>query len=451
LLNPATAVKQLEFAWSGLGIATGTPVDLEAAKTFYQKQLKEARVVKDQNATTWALASLGHILIRMKDFKDARRYVSESLELADELHDYAALGYVNNLLGDIAYGQGLMEDANLFYRRGWDAYARIGEEKGQAWSYTNIGNAAQAMGDFNTASQMYRKSIELIEKMDDPRALAWNKNLMGSVGWAIGSYEVALKTYEEALELYRLKDDMRGQAWTLDLMGNLKLAMHQDVEAERLYHQAHTMSGAEGTDPQGMAWYRYHMGAVYLFRKNVDEAKEEFTKALQIFEHLQDTLGQVASLTHLGEIACTQGKFKEAQSQLKHGVQLMLAGQSNPLLVDLLTSVAQLLKGQGEEKKAISLLMVALSHPTCRQQTKDRMVSLAKELQTDFTPSEVDKGFRWAKGADLEEMANGWLVSLGMGTEPKEKEKRIKTKKPQAKKTSVKAVKKAKPKTKRKK
>jgi len=445
LLNPATAVKQLEFAWSGLGIATGTPVDLEAAKTYYQKQLKEARVVKDQNATTWALASLGHILIRLKEFKEARRYVTESLEMADELSDYAALGYINNLLGDIAYAQGLMEDANLFYRRGWDAYARIGEEKGQAWSYTNIGNAAQIMGDFKTATQMYGKSIELIEKMNDPRALAWNKNLLGSVGWAVGNYGDAWKNYESALELYHSNNDLRGQAWTLDLMGNIKLAMKQDVEAERLYNQAHIMAGAEGTDPQGMAWHRYHMAVVYLYRKDVNEAKDEFNKALQIFEHLHDVLGQVAVLTHLGEIGCLQGKYKDAQNYLKNGVQLMLAGQSNPLLVDLLTSVAQLLKGQGEDKKAISLLMVALSHPTCRQQTKDRMVSLAKELQTDFTPSEVDKGFRWAKGADLEEMANGWLTSLGAGTAVKERVQKTKAKKP------VKTVKKAKPKTKRKK
>jgi len=437
LLNPAAAVKQLEFAWSGLGIATGTPVDYEEAKTFYQKELRDARLAKDQSAMAWAMGSLGHILIRLKNFKDARRYVSESLELAEELHDYAILGYVNNLLGDIAYAQGQMEDANLFYHRGWDAYAKIGEEKGLAWSFTNIGNAAQGLGDFNGAAQMYEKSIELIEKMNDPRALAWNKNLIGSIGWSVGNYSHALRTYQEALELYRSNKDIHGQAWTLDLMGNLKLAMKEDEEAEKLYRQAHALASSEGGDPQGMAWHRYHMGAVYLFRKNVDDAKDEFNKALQIFDALHDNLGQTAALTHLGEIACIQKNYLEAQDDLKRGVQLILAGQSNPLLVDILAGVAQFFKGQGEDKKAISLLMVALSHPTCRQQTKDRMVSLAMELETHFTPGEVDKGFRWAKGADLEEMAKGWLVSLGQVKPTKTQSKAVKPKK--IKKASAKA------------
>jgi tetratricopeptide (TPR) repeat protein len=279
--------------------------------------------------------------------------------------------------------------------------------------------------------------------MNDPRALAWNKKLIGSIGWSVGNYSHALRTYQEALELYRSNKDVHGEAWTLDMMGNLKLAMKEDEEAEKLYRQAHTLSFSEGGDPQGMAWHRYHMGAVYLFRKSVDDAKDEFAKALQIFDALHDNLGQTAALTHLGEIACIQKKYLVAQEYLKRGVELILTGQSNPLLVDILAGVAQLLKGQGEDKKAISLLMVALSHPTCRQQTKDRMVSLAMELETHFTPGEVDKGFRWAKGADLEEMAKGWLISLGQ----------VKPKQPKSKAAKPKKVKKAsaKAKTKRKK
>lgn len=412
MLNPAAAIKQLDFAWSGLGIATGTPVDYETAKVLYQKELRDARYVNDRSAMLWAQGSLGHILIRLKQFKSAQQYVSECLKAATEMNDYAAVGYANNLLGDIAFAQGKMEDANLFYRRGWDAYAKIGEEKGQAWSYTNIGNSAQGMGDFDTAAKMFGKSLELIERMNDPRALAWNKNLLGSVGWATGRYDEAWKNYQEALKLYQTSQDVRGQAWTLDLMGNLKLAMKNDEESEKLYRQARSLSSSLGDDPQGTAWHHYHMGAIYLFRGDLDDAKDEFDKALGVFEGLKDTLGQAATLTHLGEIACRKNKSKPALDYLKRDVELILSGKSNPLLVDALAGVAQLLKVQGEDKKAISLLMVALSNPTCRQQTKDRMVSIAQELETSFTPGEVDKGFRWAKGADLEEMAQGWLNSL---------------------------------------
>ena len=185
------------------------------------------------------------------------------------------------------------------------------------------------------------------------------------------------------------------------------------------------------------------MGAVYLFRASLDDAKDEFEKAYRIFEAQKDSLGQAATLTHLGEIACKKNKNQQAQEYLKQDVKLILSGKSSPLLVDALAGVAQLLQVQGEDKKAISLLMVALSNPTCRQQTKDRMVSIASELETSFTPGEVDKGFRWAKGADLEEMAQGWLNSLTLETVKKDAAHKSAKKKP--------AKKSVKPKSKRKK
>jgi tetratricopeptide (TPR) repeat protein len=202
--------------------------------------------------------------------------------------------------------------------------------------------------------------------------------------------------------------------------------MKDDEAAEKLYRQARNLSSALGTDPQGIAWHHYHLGAVYLFRGALDDARDEFEKALRFFDNLNDNLGQVATLTHLGEIACGQRKIKTALEYLKRGVELILSGKSNPLLVDMLAAVAQLLQAQGEDKKAISLLMVALSNPTCRQQTKDRMVSIANELETSFTPGEVDKGFRWAKGADLEEMAQSWLNSLKTTAVVKAPAKKIK-------------------------
>ncbi len=93
----------------------------------------------------------------------------------------------------------------------------------------------------------------------------------------------------------------------------------------------------------------------------------------------------------------------------------MVKTECKPLLADSLTGVAQLLKAKGDERKAIGLLMVTLSHPTCRQQTKDRMVALAMALQSSFSATEAHAGFEWAKSVSLEEMAAGWLNSSAKG------------------------------------
>jgi len=94
------------------------------------------------------------------------------------------------------------------------------------------------------------------------------------------------------------------------------------------------------------------------------------------------------------------------------------------LLTDALTGLAQLLKAKKEEKKAISLLMVALSHPTCRQQTKDRMVALILQLESNLSRQEVEGGFKWAKAVSLEEMATSWVSTVSPKTKAKNKKQK---------------------------
>ncbi len=433
MLNPAITIKPFEFYWSGLGVTPGTPADYRLARTFYQKELRDARSVDDRGGMIRALCGLGYVSLALRQFKEADGYAGESLKLAEALSDYVSTGYADNLLGDIAYAQAKMEDANLFYRRGWAAYARVGEKKGEAWSYTHIGNAARGLGDLDAALEMYGKSAGLIETMEEPSALVWNKNWMAMANGWTGRYREAFDIYREVFDLYRSRHDIRGQAWTLELLGNLKLAGGEDEEAEKIFRQARALFPDQGGDPQGAGWHHYHIGTVYLFRKNYEDAKDEFHKALTFFKPSNDALGQAAAFANLGEIACLQRKHPEAQENLKQGMELVLTGPGKELLPDLLTGLAQWFKNQGEDKKAFSLFIIALSHPACCHQTKDKLISLAAELEPGFTYDPDDKRLLWVKDTDLGEVAKSWLVSLGKKTSWKEKEnpisKRKKTKK----------------------
>jgi tetratricopeptide (TPR) repeat protein len=175
---------------------------------------------------------------------------------------------------------------------------------------------------------------------------------------------------------------------------------------------AYSLVESLGESLQVAGWNYYHMAAVDFFRGKLGPAREGFQEALQCFTRLKDGLGQVAALVHLGEIGCGQRNLGESEAYFQKAVQLVLPTECKPLLADALTGVAQLLKAKGDENKAVGILMVALSHPTCRQQTKDRMVALAMSLQSSFSPTEAHAGFEWAKAVSLEEMASGWLASF---------------------------------------
>ncbi len=190
------------------------------------------------------------------------------------------------------------------------------------------------------------------------------------------------------------------------------MAQGKDQEAEKCHLLAFSLVESLGPTLENKAWNNYHLGALALYRKDFAQARELFLGANDIFIRFQDELGQVAALIHLGEIACEKKEYPNAERYFQKAIQLVIPTQCKPLLADALTGVAQLMKGQGDHRKAIGLLMVALSHPTCRQQTKDRMISLSEALEARFSSRELEAGFPWAKSFSIEEMAAAWVSSV---------------------------------------
>lgn len=291
-------------------------------------------------------------------------------------------------------------------------YSQASDHAGLSPCLLKLGRSLELLGEYDKAQETYQGSLDLYLRLNDPKGIARAKSFLGDVAWAKGDYTAASKLLEEALLAFRQAGDKPGQAWVSDMMGNLCLAQGKHHEAEKFHRSAYAMALEVGDSPEGRAWNDYHLAAVELFRGQREVARAGFLKALQVFNELGDVLGEVAVCTHLGEIACDMRNPAEAQRHILQAIRLVLPTQCKPLLADALTSLVRLLKARGEESKAVGILMVVLSHPTCRQQTKDRMVSLSKALEANFSVKELEGGFAWAKEFTIEEMAQAWLKAL---------------------------------------
>ncbi len=335
----------------------------------------------------------------------------------------AKAAYFFHRKGDALFSSSRFKEAAVAFQKSLDAYQESGDSQGAALCFLRLGRSLEILGEYGKARQNYEESLRIFQESRDPQGMARSKAHLGNVGWATGDYEDASNFLWEALAFYQVGHDVAGEAWVRDLMGNLRLAMREDGKAERHYRSAYALAKELGDNLTLEAWNHYHLGTVALFREQTVEAQEGFTQALELFVRVNDDLGQVATLVHLGELACSQKNLAEAEEDLRKAVQMVLPTECKPLLADALTGVAQILKAQGEERKAIFLLMVVLSHPTCRQQTKDRMVDLVLRLESNFTRTEVEDGFKWAKTVSLEEMASSWLSASSVKDKPKKKKK----------------------------
>lgn len=314
--------------------------------------------------------------------------------------------------GESAFASCRLETAKAYLGKALESFRASGDAPNQGQCLLNLGRTLELMGEYPQARESYEAALKVFQSLGDRSNQSRTKALLGNLAWATGDYAEATRLLDEALFGFREIGDLPNQAWLHDLMGNLQLAMREDQQAERYYRTAFSLVAEKGENFEHRAWNQYHLGALALFRGDLAQAKERFSEALGHFNHLKDELGQVAALIHLGEVACDQKDHGEAQKHFQKAIQKVVPTQCRPLLADALTGVARLLKVQGDERKAVTLLMVALSHPTCRQQTKDRMVALSVALKAQFSPKEVEAGFRWAKAVSLEEMASSWVSAV---------------------------------------
>ena len=348
----------------------------------------------------------------MIDFVRNQDISRATLKPAKAVESLLKLAYSLHCKGDTLFIANRYAEAWEIYQNSMQAYQQGNDLQGVALSLTRLGRVAEIQGEYSQARELYLKAMDHFENLSDLQGMARAKAHLGNIGWATGDYADAGKLLQDALSLYRVAEDVPGEAWVYDLLGNLRLAMRQDEEAEQFYQTAFSLVQTLGVNLENRSWNFYHLGALGLFRGEAVEAKERFLEALKGFVKLKDGLGQTAALTHLAEIACAQRNGPETEHYLAKAVKLITPTGCKPLVADVLTGIAQYLKLQGNERKAITILMVALSHRTCRQQTKDRMVSLAASLEANLSPKEIAEGFNWAKTVPLEEMAGSWAASV---------------------------------------
>ncbi len=424
VLKRAKNPKALGFTFSGLGLEVEGLGGYRESEVYYRKALGVYRREKDKAGTAWALNNLGHLSRLLGEHPAALKLCQEALRYYEASEDPQGLGWSHNLIGDILHELGRYEEARHHYQQGLSVYVESSDRKGVAWSFTNLGRVIEATGDFNGAKQMFREGMALDKEFGDRRALAWVSLLMGQTCWALGDYEEARRHYADGEKLYQDTADPRGTAWSLDLQGNLAVALRDFEEADRLYDRSQAILQKEGTNPLGQGWHCYHKGTVQFFKGRALPAEKWFKKSFTHFKKIKDPLGQVASLTHLGETVLEKGQMNAAENYFARALELALPIRLIPHVVDLLVALAQLLKARNDERSALVFLVAALNHPTCRRQTKDRIVQFATRLEARFSTDEVQDAVQQAKASRVEELAQTWLAGFSRGSRPKPKKKK---------------------------
>jgi ATP/maltotriose-dependent transcriptional regulator MalT len=209
--------------------------------------------------------------------------------------------------------------------------------------------------------------------------------ILANTTCAQGEYELARTYAQQAYIRAEAANDRWFMAYLLNSLGNVARATG-DYALARQYYRASYGIRETFDDSEGMAVALNHLGQVALLEKNYLEAQQLYQQGLTIYQEINDRGGLAISLNGLGMAACAQGDYQVAQQQFHQALHIATEIQFFPVVLSILTGVAELMLQTGQPEQGKELLSLVLYHSASDHETKTRAQNLLAQYGVDASP-----------------------------------------------------------------
>ncbi|MFN8459084.1 MAG: tetratricopeptide repeat protein [Anaerolineae bacterium] len=174
----------------------------------------------------------------------------------------------------------------------------------------------------------------------------------------------------------------------LNLLGTVARNMGEYTKAQRLHQEVLRIS-QELDYPLGIALTSYYLGRTAYLLEDYLEAKRLLTESLMAAQKLAYQRGITQSLNALGSVAYALGDYQEAKNYLLAALKATQEIKAVPIALDILTSLANLLVGEGCITQAVELLAFPLHHTASKRETREKAGRIFAELTPQLPPQVI--------------------------------------------------------------
>lgn len=181
------------FALAYLYTRTGNFVEAEKAFEFIRMN------TDDRVLEATAMGNLGNLALQRSDYKQARFWLNQALELDIELGQIA--GQADDLgdLGDIELAEGNVRKGMEFYNRAYQLQIQAGNQEGQAIALLRLGGAALDRGSYADAKTSFETARAIGQRIQTLEHEAAALGGLGDIERNQGRDAAAKALYEQAL------------------------------------------------------------------------------------------------------------------------------------------------------------------------------------------------------------------------------------------------------------
>jgi two-component system, sensor histidine kinase and response regulator len=222
-----------QLAWNHLATAP------EVARAYTEQGLALARKLGFGRGEVRLLNRLADYHSHRGDHDSTIQYASQSLKLAEKLHDLAGEADAYVMLG-IVYANGLAQyQVALDYDlRALKLYERLGNQGGLASTYNLLADVeAKHLGRFARAHAYSARALALAHELGNPDFLGWCLAIRGQIYQHEQKLDSALLYLQESSDAYERANDLTNQVVNGTIIGTIYNQQGKPAAALAVFNQ----------------------------------------------------------------------------------------------------------------------------------------------------------------------------------------------------------------------
>ena len=353
----------------------------EKARAIMQETLSIFQDPVTRREAPLSLNYLGAMALALGEYPQARQLCRESLLIATEIGDRWKEALSQGYLSLAALNMGQYLEARELALESLVIFREFGYRSGIACSLNILGIGARNLGEYPEAKQLCQESLLIAREIGDQWEEALSLEYLGKIAISEGEYVEAKEFAGRSLAIFRKFDYSSGIAFALNLLGTSARKLKQYAEAKQLHQQV--LQTCKYLDYKlGVALASYHLGHTEFLLKDYGAARRLITESLEVSKQLAYKRGISRALSALGSLACALEQYQEAKKYLYEALKSSHEIQAIPIILDVLTELANLLIKENKIAQALELLTFSSNHAASEQETKDKADILLVELTT---------------------------------------------------------------------
>lgn len=330
--------------------------DKDEALQLATAVLPEAKAIADRKLKMRSYYVLGRVYADLENSNLSIAYLDSALLIAEATDD-------NWHKGEILYHIGLRKHRMGEVIQALEAFNASVQASRLSDNFRFSGSSYSLMGTIFRMNGLYDRAIEYIikaelyyEKAGFKEGSAWSNYLLGRIYYDLKHPQIALRYFQQSLEIYlrlaAIDGIKNGVAICYEQIGTLYIETGNFEEARECFSKTLEIY-TENESKYGISNVYKNLGILEYSLGNYLLAENQLNKSLEIKNEVDDKLSPPVIYEYLGLCMIERGLKQEGITLLQQGLDMAVTNNQKKIQLDILSKLTEAWLSVNDLKKAI--------------------------------------------------------------------------------------------------